>query len=77
VVLKLGGWTGGKQLPTLKNQHVTWNTRSLRKSGSWKKVKREMPEYKLDLVGVQEVRWEKRGTEPPDDSTIIGIMIIT
>jgi hypothetical protein len=25
--------------------------------------------YKLDLVGVQEVRWEKEGTERADDYT--------
>jgi exonuclease III len=25
-------------------------------------VSRELPKYKLDLLGVQEVRWEKEGT---------------
>jgi hypothetical protein len=28
-----------------------------------KTVARELAKYKLDLVGVQEVRWEKVGTE--------------
>jgi hypothetical protein len=28
-----------------------------------KTVARELGKYKLDLVGVQEVRWEKGGTE--------------
>jgi hypothetical protein len=27
-------------------------------------VSRELSKYKLDLVGVQEVRWEGGGTEP-------------
>jgi hypothetical protein len=27
-------------------------------------VSRELTRYKLDLVGVQEVRWEGGGTEP-------------
>jgi hypothetical protein len=27
-------------------------------------VSRELSKYKLDLVGVQEVRWEGDGTEP-------------
>jgi hypothetical protein len=27
-------------------------------------VAKEISEYKLDLVGVQEVRWHKGGTEP-------------
>jgi exonuclease III len=37
----------------------TWNVRSLYRAGSLKTVARELGEYKLDTVGVQEVRWEK------------------
>jgi hypothetical protein len=29
----------------------------------------ELNKYKLDLVGVQEVRWEGGGTEPEGEST--------
>ena len=36
-----------------------WNVRSLYKSGSLKTAARELATYKLDLVGVQEVRWDK------------------
>jgi hypothetical protein len=32
--------------------------------GSLLTVLRELLRYKLDLVGVQEVRWEGGGTEP-------------
>jgi hypothetical protein len=42
----------------------TWNVRSLYRAGSLKTVSRELARYKLDLVGVQEVRWEGDGTEP-------------
>jgi exonuclease III len=41
----------------------TWNVRSLYRSGSLKTVARELGKYKLDLEGVQEVRWDKGGTE--------------
>jgi exonuclease III len=41
----------------------TWNVRSLCGIGSLKTVARELGKYKLDLVGVQEVRWEKSGTK--------------
>jgi hypothetical protein len=34
----------------------TWNVRSLYRSGSLKTVAKELRKYKLDLVGVQEVR---------------------
>jgi hypothetical protein len=34
-----------------------------------KTVLRELAKCKLDLVGVQELRWEKGGTEPADDYT--------
>jgi exonuclease III len=37
----------------------TWNVRRLYRSGSLKMVARELGKYKLDLVGVQEVRGMK------------------
>ena len=40
----------------------TWNVRSLYRAGSLNAVARELTRYKLDLVGVQEVRWNKGGT---------------
>jgi hypothetical protein len=41
----------------------------LYKAGSLKTVSRELASYKLDLVGVQEVRWEGSGTEPAGEYT--------
>ena len=35
---------------------------SLYRAGSLKAAARELAKYKLDLVGVQEVRWDKGGT---------------
>jgi exonuclease III len=40
----------------------TWNVRSLYGSGSHTTEARELARYKLDLVGVQEVRWDEGGT---------------
>jgi exonuclease III len=40
---------------------VTWNVRSLYRSGSLTSAAREIARYKLGLVGVQEVRWDKGG----------------
>ena len=37
----------------------TWNFGSLYRAGSLKAAARELARYKLDLVGVQEVRWAK------------------
>jgi hypothetical protein len=47
----------------------TWNVRSLYRAVSRKTVLRELARYKLDLVGVQEVRWEGGGTEPAGEYT--------
>jgi exonuclease III len=47
----------------------TWNVSSLYRSGSLKTVARELGKYKLDLVGVQEVRWDKGDTEGAEDYT--------
>ena len=37
----------------------TWNVRNLFKAGSFMVAVREYARYKLDLVGVQEVRWDR------------------
>jgi hypothetical protein len=39
------------------------------RAGSLSAVAEEMSKYKLDLVGVQEVRWDGGGTEPADGYT--------
>jgi hypothetical protein len=49
----------------------TWKIRSLYRIGSLKTVARELGKYKLDLVGVQEVGWEKGGTERAEDYTFL------
>jgi hypothetical protein len=58
----------------------TWNVRRLYRLGSLKTISGEIAKYKLDLVGVQEVRWNKGGTEPAGDllsSMEMGMLIIT
>ena len=40
----------------------TSNVRSFYRAGSLKAAARELARYKLDVVGVQEVRWNKEGT---------------
>jgi hypothetical protein len=40
----------------------TWNIRRLYIAGSLRAANRKLARYKLDLVGVQEVRWDKKGT---------------
>jgi len=39
----------------------TWNIRSLCRVGTIMSVVGELEKYKLDLVGMQEVRWEGKG----------------
>jgi hypothetical protein len=55
------------ELPKLRKIHIrygTWNVRSLNRTGSLRTVAEEISKNKLDLVGVQEVRWSGGGTEP-------------
>jgi exonuclease III len=47
----------------------TWNVRSLHRIGLLQTVARALEMYTLDLVGVQEVSWEKGGTERAEDCT--------
>jgi hypothetical protein len=41
-----------------------WNIRSLYRVGFLMTVSRKLSRYRLDLVGMQEVRWEGSGTVP-------------
>jgi exonuclease III len=45
----------------------TWNVRSFYRAGSIKAATRELVRYKLDVVGVQEVRWDKGGSVTAGD----------
>jgi exonuclease III len=36
----------------------TWNVRNMHRAGSLRAVAEEISKYKLDLVGLQEVRWD-------------------
>jgi exonuclease III len=47
----------------------TWNVRSLYRVGAIKSAVGELEKYKLDLMGVQEVRWEGEGYETADNYT--------
>jgi hypothetical protein len=48
-----------------------WNVRSLSRAGLLKTGATKLEEYKLYLVTVQEVSWEKDGNEQADDCTFL------
>jgi exonuclease III len=47
----------------------TWNVRSMYRAGSLRVVGEQISKYKLDLLGVQEVRWDGGGTERAGEYT--------
>jgi exonuclease III len=47
----------------------TWNVRSMYRAGFLRGVADEISECKLDLVGIQEVRWDRWGMEPAGEYT--------
>jgi hypothetical protein len=49
----------------------TWNVRSMYRAGSLRAVAEEISKCKLDLVRVQEVRWDGGVTEPAGECTYI------
>jgi exonuclease III len=55
--------------PKMDMRFGTWNVRSLHRIGSLTTEARELGKYKLDVVGVQEDRWEKGDTERAEDYT--------
>ena len=58
-------WTDTLVLPKVWKRVTrfgTWNIRSLYRAGSLRAAARELARHKLDLVGVEEARWDKAGT---------------
>jgi len=49
----------------------TCNVRSLYRAGSFTAAARELARCKLDLVGVQEVRWDREGTVRAGDYNFV------
>jgi exonuclease III len=49
----------------------TWNVSCLYTSGALTTVASELARYKLDLVGVQEIRWDKGDTVRAGDYIFI------
>jgi hypothetical protein len=50
-----------------------WNVRSLYRAATLMTVSRELSRYKLDLAGVQEVRWGGSGTETDGEYTFFYV----
>jgi hypothetical protein len=51
---------------------VTWNVGSLYRAGLLMTVVKELSQCKLHLVGVQEVGWDRGGTEPAGKYTFFN-----
>jgi hypothetical protein len=49
---------------------ITWNVTRFYRAGSLIAVAKELSKYKLDLMGIDEVRWDKVGTETTGDYTL-------
>jgi hypothetical protein len=49
----------------------TWNVRSMYRACSLRAVVKEISKYKLDLVGVWEIRWDGGGREPAGKYTFV------
>jgi hypothetical protein len=67
-------WTDSLARPKKWKKDVrfgTWNVRSLCRVDAIKSVVGELEKCKLDLVGVQEVRWEGEGYQTVDNHTFL------
>jgi exonuclease III len=47
-----------------------WNVRSPYRASLLKTIARELAKYNLDVVAVQEVRWNKGGSQTPNNYKI-------
>ena len=66
-------WTDSLERPRQTNKYMrigTWNVTSLYRAEAVTLVAREVAKYRLDLVGVPEVRLDGKGISPIGDSVI-------
>jgi hypothetical protein len=49
----------------------TRNVRSMYRAGLLRAVTEEISKYKIDLVAVEEFRWDRGGTEPAGEYTFL------
>jgi exonuclease III len=67
-------WTDTLVRPEQRKRDVrfgTWNVTSLYRAGSLTATARKLERCKLDLVGVQEVRWDREGTVRAGDYNLV------
>jgi len=67
-------WTCSLERPRQRKmdmKFVTWDVRSLYRESSLETVVRGLAKCRLDLVVVQEVRWDTSGNEPGGDYTYL------
>jgi hypothetical protein len=50
---------------------MTWNVRSLYIAGTLNGIASELAKFELDLVAVQDIRWDNGGSQPADDYTFL------
>jgi hypothetical protein len=62
-------WINGPKLKEKNMRRGTWNVRSLYRASSFVTSAKGILKYNLDLVGVQEVRWDRNGLEPAGEYT--------
>jgi len=68
-------WTDTLVEPKQRERDMSfgiWNVRNLYRAGSFTAATRELARYKLDLVGVQEVSWDREGTVAVDFNFVYG-----
>jgi hypothetical protein len=51
-----------------------WNVTNLYRAGALRTLASEVAKYNLDLVAVQEVRWDKGGNHPAEDNIRMDLM---